>query len=130
VLVPRLRAVAHLQKVHWVCDSYGAKDQDTLIIFCFYFCFFLRFVCNKSGDTHVFESGKFREQLMKLKYKPKFRFLNLDKVLSFMVKISSLLMRNSIPLSTVGLSKVPKICIVVFPAGGTHDGDNSLLLNV
>jgi hypothetical protein len=33
-------------------------------------------------------------------------------------------MRNSIPLSTVGLSKVPKICIVVFPAGGTHDGDN------
>jgi hypothetical protein len=113
------------QKVHWVCDSYGAKDQDTLIIFCFYFCFFLRFVCNKSGDTHVFESGKFREQLMKLKYKTKFRFLNLDKVLSFMVKISSLLMRNSIPLSTVGLSKVPKICnSVVFPARGTHDGDN------
>jgi hypothetical protein len=54
---------------------------------------------------------------MKLKDKTEVQILNLDRLLSFIVKMFSLLIRSSISFSTEGLSKVPRICRrVVLPA--------------
>jgi hypothetical protein len=54
---------------------------------------------------------------MKLKDKTEVQIPKFDRLLSFIVKMFSLLIRSSISFSTEGLSKVPRICRrVVLPA--------------